>query len=96
MLPDIERFPCYTGLDPDPAPVRADSDGECPRSPSMCAERIRTDLAELVAAAGLLRERKLPYPNAMAGHFARLLGLYRGDSSRIWSIDAAHKPYLSA
>lgn len=95
MLPDIDRFSCYTGMDPDPALIPAD-DGENSRSPSMSTERIRADLPELVAAAGRLIERKLSYPAAMSDHVDRLLRLYRGDHTRIWSVDSDHHAYLPA
>jgi hypothetical protein len=59
VLPDPNRFPCYHQLEPGP-PLVVDRDGEGPRSPSMCADRIDDDLDELLLAAGLLIERRLP------------------------------------
>ncbi|HEY9472708.1 MAG TPA: hypothetical protein VIS06_02530 [Mycobacteriales bacterium] len=61
----------------------------------MSAARIRADLDELVAAAGLLIERKLSYQDAMTEHFTRLLRPYHGDRSRIRSFDSVHEHYLS-
>lgn len=94
VLPDPGRFPCYTGLGPEPPSVAQDTDGEGRRSLSMCAARVEADLDELVAAAGALVERRLPYDEAMRGHFDRLLRFHGGDRSRIWSIDHAHAAYV--
>ena len=66
VLPDVYRFPAYTGLGPEPEPV--DDDG--PRSPSMCRERIEADrpagLAALYALSGTATEEF----NALDAEFA--------------------------
>ena len=93
VLPDPDRFPYYHQLEPDP-PLVVDRDGEGPRSPSMCADRIDDDLGELLQAAGLLIERQLPHYQAMAGHFQRLQRFLRGRTPLIWSLDDAHADYV--
>jgi hypothetical protein len=92
VLPDLKRFPAYHAHGPDPAPV--DDDGA--RAPSMCYERIRDDLAEIVEGAARLIERRWPFETAMSDHFARIWTLRKGRRDLIWSIDSAHEPYLPA
>jgi hypothetical protein len=91
VLPDTERYPCYSGMD-EPPPLVEDDEG--PRTPSMTRVRIEEDLPELLAAARLLRERRLPYAEALERHFPRLVDAYRGDSSRISSFDGIHYQYI--
>jgi hypothetical protein len=93
VLPDPDRFACYNQLEPDP-PLVPDRDGEGPRSPSMCADRIDDDLDELLLAARLLIERRLSYDQAMAGHFQRLQRFFHGRAPLIWSVDNAHADYV--
>lgn len=93
VLPDPDRFPCYQQLEPDP-PLVMDRDGEGPRSPSMCADRVDDDLDELLRAAELLIERRLPYEQAMTGHFQRLQRFFQGRAPLIWSLDDAHADYV--
>jgi hypothetical protein len=90
VLPDTKRYPCYTGAG-EPPPL-VDDDG--PRTPSMTRERIERDLPELLAAAHLLVERRLPYEEALERHFQRLLEAYGGDRSRIFAFDALHERYV--
>ena len=92
VLPDLKRFPAYNAFDPDPSPV--DDDG--PRAPSMCYERVREDLAEIVDGAARLIERRWQFETAMSGHFARIWALREGRPDLIWSIDSAHERYLPA
>jgi hypothetical protein len=94
VLPDPDRFPCHNAFGPEPAAVEQDSDGEGRRSPSMSAERVRASLDELLQAASALLEGRLPFEVALEDHFRRLLQFYRGDRSRIWSIDGIHGRYL--
>jgi hypothetical protein len=89
VLPDTERFPCFTWMDRPPSLV--DDDG--PRTPSMSRARIEEDLPELLDAARLLVKRRLPYEDALARYFPRLLGAY-GDRSRIFSFDRIHERYI--
>jgi hypothetical protein len=96
VLPDPERFPCYTGLDGDPPAIASDSDGEGHRSLSMSADRVRADLDELLEAAGMLIEGRLTSERALASHFERVLAFHRGDRSRISSIDDLHRHYTNA
>lgn len=91
VLPDVRRFPAYTGLGPAPEPV--DDDG--PRSPSMCRERIEADLTEITEGAARLIERRWPAEEALADHVARLLALREGRADRIWSVDDVHRNYLN-
>jgi hypothetical protein len=90
VLPDLERFPAYRGLEPEPEPV--DDDG--PRAPSMCRDRIRADLDEITEGAARLIERRWPAETALADHVARMLALRGGRADRIWSVDAVHRTYL--
>jgi hypothetical protein len=90
VLPDVRRFPAYNAFDPDPALV--DDDG--PRSPSMCYERLSTDLAEIVEGAARLIEHRWPFETAMSDHFGRMWVLRGGRRELIWSVDSAHEPYL--
>jgi hypothetical protein len=90
VLPDPERYPCYTG-DGEPPPLVED-DG--PRTPSMTRARIADDLPELLEAARLLIERRLSYEEALARHFPGLLATYRGDRSRIFSFENIHERYI--
>jgi hypothetical protein len=92
VLPDLRRFPAYDAFGPDPAPV--DDDG--PRSPSMCYERVRDDLAEIVEGAARLIERRWPFETAISDHFSRMWALRAGRTDLIWSIDSVHKAYLPA
>ena len=91
VLPDVCRFPAYTGLGPEPDPV--DDDG--PRSPSMCHERIQADLDEITEGAARLIERRWPAGEALADHVARMLALRGGRGDRIWSVDSVHRNYLN-
>jgi hypothetical protein len=90
VLPDLERFPCYTELAPDPEPV--DDDG--PRTPSMSYERIRADLDEIVDGAAKLVDKRWDFDAAMTDHVRRLLAIRDGDPSRVWSFDGVHTRYL--
>jgi hypothetical protein len=95
VLPDPERFPCYTfALTGEDPPLVDDRDGEGPRSPSMSADRIDDDLDELLEAAGLLIERKLPYEQAMTCHFDRIQRFFHGRTPLIWSFDNVHLDYV--
>jgi hypothetical protein len=88
VLPDLERFPCYTGIEPEPPMVPDDG----PRSPSMSRERIEADLEEIVAAAAQLIEGEWDLPAALRDHTDRLVRMYGGDRSRIYSIDNVLRP----
>ena len=90
VLPDLRRFPAYGGLGPDPEPVNDDG----PRAPSMCYERIQSDLAEIVDGAARLVEHRWQFQTAMADHVARMLALRAGREDMLWSIDSVHKRYL--
>ena len=91
VLPDLRRFPAFTGMGPPPDLV--DDDG--PRSPSMCRERIVADLDEITEGAARLIERRWPAEEAMADHVARMLALRGGRPDRMWSVDAVHRKYLN-
>jgi hypothetical protein len=97
LLPDPERYPSFAwgelGLEPLKL-IDADDDGEGPRTPSMSAARIRDDLPELLEAAELLIEKRLPYEQALAEYFPRLLAAYGGNRSRVFSFDNIHEQYL--
>ncbi|HVX46237.1 MAG TPA: hypothetical protein VHC49_20260 [Mycobacteriales bacterium] len=83
VLPDLARFPCYTGIDPEPAMVEDDG----PRSPSMSRERIAADLPEIIAGAAKLIDGDWDLPAALEEHTERLMRMYGDDRSRIYSID---------
>ncbi|MBM7790393.1 glycosyltransferase family 9 protein [Tenggerimyces flavus] len=91
VLPDVDRFPAYTALSALPDPVEDDG----PRSPSMCAERIRADLDELVEAAAKLIDRSWPYETALAHYAQGMLRIRKGDASQVWSWDHVLAPYLT-
>jgi hypothetical protein len=91
VLPDVRRFPAYTGL--GPVPEMVDDDG--PRSPSMCRERIEADLDEITGGAARLIERRWPAEEALADHVTRMLALRDGRGDQIWSIDNVHRKYAS-
>ncbi len=93
VFPDPDAFGGFTGFDPPPM-LAADADGEGPRIASMSRARILADLDELLAAARLLVGRQLGYHDAMARHFSELLRAYRGDRSKLWSLDDAHLAYV--
>jgi hypothetical protein len=90
VLPNLRRFPAYTGLGPEPEPV--DDDG--PRSPSMCRARIAADLDEITEGAARLIERRWPAEQALADHVGRMLALRGGRADQIWSVDNVHRKYL--
>jgi ADP-heptose:LPS heptosyltransferase len=92
VLPDRDRFPCYTGFSADPPLVNDDG----PRTPSMSRARIRADLAGIVDGAARLIERRWDYQTALTDHVRRLLAFYDGDTNKVWSIDNVLAPYLSA
>jgi hypothetical protein len=91
VIPDTQRYPCFTQIDGPPAPV--DDDGVL-RTPSMTRSRIEEDLPELVEAARLLVKRELGYEDALQRYFSRLLEAYDGDRSQIFSFDAIHWSYI--
>ena len=90
VLPDVERYPCFTGRGAPPGPVEYDG----PRTPSMTRARIEEDLPELLEAARPLVERRVAYDDARARYFSRLLAAYGGDRSRIFSIENIHERYI--
>jgi hypothetical protein len=93
VLPDPDRYPCYTGLDPLPK-IESDTDGEGPRTPSMSHTRIKEDLDRILAAADDLISGRLSYDRALEEHFENLVRFYKGDRARVWSIDNVHADYL--
>jgi hypothetical protein len=90
VLPDVERYPCFTGGGAPPPLVEDDG----PRTPSMTRARIEEDLPELLEAARLLVERRVAYEDALGPYFSRLLAAYGGDRSRIFSIENIHERYI--
>jgi hypothetical protein len=87
VMPDINRFPCYTLLEADPPMVSEDG----PRSPSMCTEWITQDLPAIVEGVARLVEGRWDHPTALADHFDRLLRLREGSTEGIWSVDDLHR-----
>lgn len=90
VLPDVARFPCFTGSESEPDPVL----DEGPRSPSMCYERIVVDLDEIVDGAERLVGGGWDYDTAMRDHVGRMLALRGGDPSLLRSVDNVHARYL--
>jgi hypothetical protein len=90
VLPDLDRFPCYTESGPEPEPVA--DDGR--RTPSMSHQRIVADLDEIVTGAAHLIDGPWDFDTAMTDHVRRMLVLRGGDADRIWSIDHVHRRYL--
>jgi hypothetical protein len=87
VLPDVRRFPAYTGLGPDPELV--DDDG--PRAPSMSHSRVEADLDEIIEGSARLIECRWPAETALADHVTRLLALRGGRTDRIWFVDGVHR-----
>lgn len=93
IIPDQERYPCFTQF--DPAMIVEDGD-EGPRTPSMSRARVREDLGRVVAAAEELLRGSLGYEQSLRDYFAALLAAHGGDRAAIWSIDNVHANYLPA
>jgi hypothetical protein len=94
VLPDPDRYPCYTGLD-GPLPIlENDIDGEGPRTPSMTHARVKEDIDRIVAAAAQLVRGRLTYEAALSEHFDNLMRFFKHDRARIWSIDNVHADYV--
>ncbi len=93
VLPDVRRYPCFGWGEPLPT-IEQDEDGDGQRTASMCAARIREDLPELLRGASLLIDRELPYEQALADYFPRLLAAYDGDRARVFSFDGIHAGYI--
>jgi hypothetical protein len=90
VLPDLDRFPCYVMLGNTPDPIEDDG----PRSPSMSADRIDSDLGELLDGATWLLSEHADYDTAMRQHVTRLVALFQGRTDLIYSVDNLHVPYL--
>lgn len=93
VLPKSPEVPAFVHSRALPM-IDADSDGEGPRTSTMGVGRIRDDLEELGDAAETLVAGRLPYEEALAGYFPRLLDAYRGDRALIRSFDDVHLGYL--
>lgn len=91
ILPDRERYPCFTQFDPMGT---VDDGDDGPRTPSMTRARIGEDLPRITAAAEELLSGSLAYEQALRDYFAALLAAHHGDASAIWSIDGVHLDYL--
>jgi len=88
------RFPCYPEDYQTLEVLADDSDGEGPRSVSMCASRFVEDLPEIVFAARGLVEKRWTFDDLMYHHFQRLVEVYEGDTGRVTSWDAVHARYI--
>ncbi|GAA2830213.1 glycosyltransferase family 9 protein [Crossiella cryophila] len=91
VLPDRERFPCYSMFAADPDPV--DEPGG-PHAPSMSQARFAADLPEIVAGAQLLLG-DWSYPDALSDHFQRLNRRFPDWSTWFFAIDGVHLPFIS-
>ena len=91
IIPDTERYPCFTQF--DPAATLEDGD-EGARTPSMSHARVREDLDRIVAAADELLCGSVTYERALKDYFTDLVAAHAGERSAIWSIDNVHLDYL--
>jgi hypothetical protein len=91
VLPDTDRYPAFTQMGDQADTV--DEEGE-PRTPSMTRARIEEDLPELVGAARALVEKRVSYEDALRAYFPRLLEVYGGDASKVFSFDGIHWQYI--
>jgi len=91
IIPDTERYPCFTQF--DPAATLEDGD-EGARTPSMSHARVREDLGRIVAAANELLCGSVTYERALKDYFTDLVAAHAGERSAIWSIDNVHREYL--
>lgn len=91
IIPDTERYPCFTQF--DPAATLDDGD-EGTRTPSMSNARVREDLGRLIAAADELLCGSVTYERALQDYFTDLVAAHAGERSAIWSIDNVHLDYL--
>ncbi|MFC5288407.1 hypothetical protein ACFPM7_15200 [Actinokineospora guangxiensis] len=83
VLPDVARFPCYTGMGPDPALVQDDG----PRAPSMSRERVAADLGEIVERTAALVAGRVDYGQALVEHARARAALDPGNPLMTWSLD---------
>ena len=91
IIPDTERYPCFTQF--DPAAMLEDGD-EGARTPSMSRARVSEDLGRIVAAADELLCGSVTYERALKDYFTALVAAHAGEHSAIWSIDNVHLDYL--
>ncbi|GAA0529755.1 hypothetical protein GCM10011581_29830 [Saccharopolyspora subtropica] len=89
VLPDVERFPCYVLLGNNPDPVEDDG----PRSPTMSAHRIESDLDELLDGAAWLLDGA-DFDTAMRSHAQRVHDLFGGRTELMYSVDNLLTSYL--
>jgi hypothetical protein len=73
VLPDPERFPCFTHESAGPDSGIEDPDGEGPRTPSMSGARIDADLDRIVTAACELLAGTVSYEAAMSAYATNIL-----------------------
>jgi len=74
--------------------IEADEDGEGRRSATMSHRRVRDDLGELGDAAVALVDGRVSYEDALAAYFPRLLELFGGDATQVFSFDDVHAAYV--
>jgi hypothetical protein len=80
----------FPALGNRPDPVIDDG----PRSPSISAARMESDVDELVDAAERLVNGTWDYDAAMADHVARLNTMYSGRTELMFSVENLHLRYL--
>jgi hypothetical protein len=93
VIPKSRGYEIFAGGRTLPV-LDSDSDSEGPRACAVSAARIREDLDELADAAGRLLEGRVPYEDALAAYFPRLLEAYGGDPTRFWTFEDVHVGYL--
>jgi hypothetical protein len=91
IIPDTERYPCFTQF--APLPIVDDGD-DGPRTPSMSRARILDDLDAIVDAAIELIAGGVIYEEALKEYFQALRRAHPGDASTIVAIDDVHADYV--
>lgn len=93
VLPKRATYPVFVRGGDLPV-IDADDDGEGPRVAAMSAARFRDDLDEIAEAADRLVARTLPYEEALAAYFPRLLEAYGGDRAKVRTFEDVDRQYL--
>jgi hypothetical protein len=93
ILPKSREHPTFVRGRTMPR-IEADEDGEGPRAQVMSLGRVQEDLGELGDAAERLARQELPYAEALADYFPRLLDAYGGDRSLVGTFDDLDLEYL--
>ena len=93
VLPDPDRYPCFTDSTSGPRAALADEDGEGLRIPSMTRTRIEADLKAIVQAVVDLAAGATSYEECMRAQAAALVPFF-DSTGQIFSFDGDLVPYL--